>query len=170
MLLNKYTISLCIILAMAVFLSYIASDYIKYDSIVNIVSVLQNISSIVFAIVGVWVAYLYPKLITEIINNKEDDFFDSKSETKKMESLIITIIISALVLIGVIVFYLLVLFMKGSQFYINNLEVIKISGVSFVFMMVIMQIFCIISVIINNVSFVNKLYKLLNDKELDNKL
>lgn len=155
---------------MAVFLSYIASDYIKYDSIVNIVSVLQNISSIVFAIVGVWVAYLYPKLITEIINNKEDDFFDSKSETKKMESLIITIIISALVLIGVIVFYLLVLFMKGSQFYINNLEVIKISGVSFVFMMVIMQIFCIISVIINNVSFVNKLYKLLNDKELDNKL
>lgn len=170
MLLNKYTISLCFILAIAVFLSYITNNYIKYDSIVNIVSVLQNISSIVFAIVGVWVAYLYPKLITEIINNKEDDFFDSKSETKKMESLIITIIISALVLIGVIVFYLLVLFIKGSQFYINNLEAIKISGVSFVFMMVIMQIFCIISVIINNVSFINKLYKLLNDKELDNKL
>ncbi len=151
-------------------MSYFLAENITYNNVTNIMSVLQNVSSIIFAIVGVWVGYLYPKLITEIINNRENDFFDSKTETKKMESLITTIALSAIVLIGVLVFYLLVLFIKGSSFYIDNFNFFKMLGVMYTFILVCIQIYCIFSVILSNVSFVNKLYKLLNDKKMDSRL
>ncbi|MBP6122568.1 MAG: hypothetical protein KA516_09365 [Providencia sp.] len=151
-------------------MSYFLAGNITYNNVTNIMSVLQNVSSIIFAIVGVWVGYLYPKLITEIINNRENDFFDSKTETKKMESLITTIALSAIVLIGVLVFYLLVLFIKGSDFYLDNLNFFKMLGVTYAFILVCIQIYCIFSVILSNVSFVNKLYKLLNDKKMDSRL
>lgn len=169
--LSKKTLWLLVLLVLMVaVMSYFLAGNITYTNVTNIMSVLQNVSSIIFAIVGVWVGYLYPKLITEIINNKEDDFFDSKTETKKMESLITTIALSAIVLIGVLVFYLLVLFIKGSVFYLTYLSFFKMLGVTYAFILVCIQIYCIFSVILSNVSFVNKLYKLLNDKKMDSRL
>ncbi len=163
------------IVAVTIFLvvGYVGAFYllrnVSYSDVVNIMSTLQNISTITFAIVGVWVAYLYPKIITEIISSS-DDFLDSEDETRKIESLIITIIISAIVLVCVVTFYLIVLMFKNSVFYIDNMSWIKPAGIVFIITLVVMQIFCIISVILNNVSFVNKLYRLLRDTKMDRNL
>ncbi|EMA4781338.1 hypothetical protein U3C50_001042 [Providencia rettgeri] len=151
-------------------LAFIAKSHVKYVDITNVISVLQNISAIVFAITGVWIAYLYPNAIAGLTKNEKIDFFASKNEAKKVESLVLVIIVSALVLVLIGVFYLVSIPVKGTSFYIEYLDYIKLVGTFYVFTLLYIEIICILMIVANSISFVNGLYRFLTDKELDDKL
>lgn len=165
----KWLVHIVMILIMFA-LAFMAKSHVKYMDITSVIAVLQNISAIVFAITGVWIAYLYPNAIAGLTKNEKIDFFASKNEAKKVESLVLVIIISALVLVFIALFYLISLPLKGTSFYIENHELIKLFGTFYVFTLLYIEIICILMIVANSISFVNGLYKFLADKELDEKL
>ncbi|MFS4413456.1 hypothetical protein [Providencia sp. T47] len=151
-------------------LAFVACPHIKYLDITNIIAVLQNISAIVFAITGVWIAYLYPNAIAGLTKNEKIDFFASKSDARKVESLVLIIIISALVLVGIAVFYLTSTTIKGTLLYDEHQSIIKLIGTFYIFSLLYIEIICILMIVLNSISFMNGLYRFLADKELDEKL
>ncbi|RAW92164.1 MULTISPECIES: hypothetical protein [unclassified Photorhabdus] len=163
-------LSQILLIAVCVLLAYVVCSHVKYSNVTDIISVLQNISAIVFAISGVWIGYLYPNAIAGLMKNEKIDFFASKNEAKKVEGMILIIIISAFVLVGIALFYLMVILLKGSEFYRENYFIIKLSGLSFILYMIFMQIRCVFLMIRKNISFINKLHRFLNEKELNSKL
>lgn len=165
----QWLIHITMILMMFI-LAFMARTHVKYIDITNVIAVLQNISAIVFAITGVWIAYLYPNAIAGLTKNEKIDFFASKNEAKKVESLVLVIIISALVLVLIGIFYLVSLPVRGTSFYVENYEYLKLLGIFYIFTLLYIEIICILMVVANSISFVNSLHKFLIDKELDDKL
>ncbi|WP_139292521.1 hypothetical protein [Xenorhabdus thuongxuanensis] len=147
-----------------------ALSHVRYSNVTDAISVLQNISAVVFAIGGVWIGYLYPNAIAGLMKSEKVDFFASENDAKRVEGMVFIIIVSALVLVGITLFYLMVILLKGSEFYRENYLSIKLLGLSFVLYLIFTQILCIFLVILKNISFINRLHKFLNEKELDSKL
>ncbi len=146
------------------------SESVKYSYVVDLLGILQNTSAMIFAIAGIWLAYLYPNAIAGLMKSEKVDFLASKSEAKRIEGMILIIIMSATVLIFIIAFYAFNAVLRGTDFYANNRHLIK--GVSCVYILSILltQLSCVIVLIWRNVSFINRLYTVINEKELEEKL
>ncbi|QTL40999.1 hypothetical protein HGO23_06580 [Xenorhabdus budapestensis] len=163
-------LSQLLLMAICALLAYMALSHVRYSNVTDAISVLQNISAVVFAIGGVWIGYLYPNAIAGLMKSEKVDFFTSKNDAKRVEGMIFIIIVSALVLVGITLFYLMVILLKDSGFYREHYFLIKFLGLSFVLYLIFTQILCIFLVILKNISFINRLHNFLNEKELDNKL
>lgn len=157
-------------LSVAIVLGFFCSEPVRYQSVVDLLGGLQNASAMIFAIAGIWLAYLYPNAIAGLIKNEKVDFFTSKQDAKRIEGIVYIIIMSALVLLGVIAFYFISALVKNTHFYSDNKYLLKSVGVSFVSYLIILQAKCVILLILRNVSFINRLFAVINDKELDGKL
>ncbi|CQR03824.1 TPA: hypothetical protein U5D73_000081 [Yersinia enterocolitica] len=159
-----------ILIASVLALGYFMSSYVKYSSVTDILSGLQNASAMIFAIAGIWLAYLYPNAIAGLVKNEKVDFFASKSDAKRVESMVFIIVTSAFVLVAVITFYVLSAVIKNTDFYVQNRTIMKTIGLGYVLYLYMVQIYCVLMVIARNLSFVSRLHSILNDKELDEKL
>lgn len=146
------------------------ADNVKYSYLVDLMGVLQNTSAMIFAIAGIWLAYLYPNAIAGLMKSEKVDFLASKNEAKRIEGMILIIIMSASVLILIIAFYAFNAVFRGTEFYVNNKYIIKGLGCSYVIGIVLLQVYCVIVLISRNVSFINRLYTVINGKELEEKL
>jgi hypothetical protein len=146
------------------------ADNVKYSYLVDLMGVLQNTSAMIFAIAGIWLAYLYPNAIAGLMKSEKVDFLASKNEAKRIEGMILIIIMSASVLILIIAFYAFNAVFRGTEFYVNNKYIIKGLGCSYVIGIVLLQVYCVIVLISRNVSFINRLYTVINEKELEEKL
>ncbi|CAI1137615.1 hypothetical protein [Serratia proteamaculans] len=166
----KFILIQVVIVSITTVIGYFIKDIIKYSSITEILSGLQNASAMVFAIAGIWLAYLYPNAIAGLIKNEKVDFFASRNDAKRVESMVFIIVASALVLIGVISFYVVNAIFKGSDFYLNNKYWLKSMGVGYVLYLYVIQVFCVLMVVFRNISFVSRLHAIINDRELDDNL
>lgn len=158
------------ILVVAIVLGFLCSESVKYQSIVELLGGLQNASAMIFTIAGIWLAYLYPNAIAGLIKNEKVDFFTSKQDAKRIEGIVYIIIMSALVLLGIIAFYFTSAFVKNTHVYSENRYFIKSSAVTYLTCLIMIQAKCVILMILRNVSFINRLFAVINDKELDDKL
>lgn len=158
------------ILAVAVSIGFSCSKFVKYQSVVDLLGGLQNASAMIFAIAGIWLAYLYPNAIAGLIKNEKVDFFTSKQDAKRIEGIVYIIIMSALVLLGVIAFYYTSALFKYTPLYSENRVFIKSIAIAYVTYLIAVQAKCVILLILRNVSFINRLFAVINDKELEDKL
>ncbi|PWC10999.1 hypothetical protein [Brenneria corticis] len=165
----KFIISV-IIFAILVSGGYCLSENVTYSYLTDLLSVLQNTSAMIFAIAGIWLAYLYPNAIAGLMKSEKVDFLASKNEAKRIEGMIFIIILSAFVLVLVILFYTFNAILRGSDLYYHNKDVIKGLGVSYVAGILYVQLYCVTELIRRNVSFINRLYSVINEKELEEKL
>ncbi len=149
---------------------YYFSSSIKYSYITDLLGVLQNTSAMIFAIAGIWLAYLYPNAIAGLMKSEKVDFIASRNEAKRIEGMIFIIILSALVLVLVIIFYSMNAIIRNTSFFANYKGFIKGLGVSYVAGILYIQLHCVIALIRRNISFINRLYSVINDKELEKKL
>jgi len=67
---KKYLFVLIVSLILTILLRKISLS-IDYESYKDILSTLLNISSIVFAIIGAWIAIIYPKAIGKVFNKSD---------------------------------------------------------------------------------------------------
>ncbi len=146
------------------------SESVKYSYIVDLLGVLQNTSAMIFAIAGIWLAYLYPNAIAGLMKSEKVDFLASKNEAKRIEGMILIIIMSAAVLIFIIAFYAFNAVLRGTDLYANNRLFIKGISCSYILAVLLIQLSCVIVLIRRNITFINRLYAVINEKELEDKL
>ncbi|EMP4202284.1 hypothetical protein [Klebsiella variicola] len=137
--------------------SYWLKDKVSYNDIKDILGVLQNISAAIFTIVGLWIGFLYPNAIASIVND-DVDYIKNTKDAPRIEKLIYVVITSAVVMLSILFVYLFKSIWSGLSSSIVHTGFIKMIGVTFVYFMCWLQVKCVFSVILSNVSFANNLH------------
>ncbi|MDU6388618.1 MAG: hypothetical protein E6562_08510 [Pantoea sp.] len=138
-------------------LSYYAFERFSYSDAKDVLGALINISASVFTIVGLWVGFLYPNAMSSIV--KDDiSYIKNEKDSPRIERLVYTIITSALVMAGILIFFLLKATITATPLYKAHLEGLRFWGTFTVFYLSWMQLKCIFSVVASNLHFVNHLH------------
>lgn len=154
-----------IALVIIAILIYFLKDSLRFGDIKDVVGTLQNISAAIFTIVGLWVGFLYPNAIQGIVSDNID-YIKNTKDVPRIERLIYVIIVSALVMLGTLVFYIVKALIGNSNIYNEFKWFIKYIALVFVFSLCWLQSRCIFSVIISNFRFANNLYSRINESKL----
>lgn len=146
--------------------SYFSAKFFSYDDARDILGVLINISASIFTIVGLWVGFLYPNAMNSIV--KDDvSYIRNEHDSPRIEKLVYTIITSAFVMGGILIFFLSKSIIHTFPFYHESKFLFKILGVSFVYFISWMQLKCVLSLILSNLHFVNHLHGRLAKAKLE---
>ena len=106
-------------IAPAAVLTYVLRDsltVLKYDAYKDTLSALLNVSSIIFAIIGAWIAIIYPRAIgraftSKSINNPE--IKEAEGDASYLGELVEIVMVSAVVLMAVLSIQFSVPIVKG---------------------------------------------------------
>ena len=150
----KWNLLILSIIAVA---SYWLKDTVNYNDIKDILGVLQNISAAIFTIVGLWIGFLYPNAIASIVND-DIDYIKNTKDAPRIEKLIYVVITSAIVMLSILFVYLFKSITSGLSGIASYFDIIKMAGITFVYFMCWLQVKCVFSVILSNISFANNLH------------
>ena len=138
-------------------ISYFSFKSFSYNDAKDILGVLINISASIFTIVGLWVGFLYPNAMNSIV--KDDvSYIKNEHDSPRIEKLVYTIITSALVMAGILVFFLFKSMIHPLTVYNDHKELFKVVGIFFIYFISWMQLKCVMSLILSNLHFVNHLH------------
>ncbi|ELS3450674.1 hypothetical protein ACVV7M_002567 [Vibrio vulnificus] len=166
----KKTLALNSLILLALFYgTYKYSATINYTDIKDLMDILKNASAMIFTIVGIWLAYIYPNAITALVKPESISLIAGRKDAKRIEMLVGIIISSAIVIVGIILFFILKVLLSPTPFYASNVEWIKPLAIAFVFMLTYLQVVSIVKVVWSNILFINDLHGRLNQQELENK-
>lgn len=157
---NFVAVVLCCII------SYFSFKSFSYNDAKDILGVLLNISAPIFTIVGLWVGFLYPNAMNSIV--KDDvSYIKNEHDSPRIEKLVYTIITSALVMAGILIFFLIKAIFYSLPVYHSYKGFFKFVGIFFIYFMSWMQLKCVISLIFSNLHFVNHLHGRLAKAKLE---
>lgn len=145
-------------------------DY-RYTDFQQSVSILIAVSTMVFTIMGIWIALLYPNAMKRIVDpskNSAKDFSESLEETKRLEAIVGSVLKSVIALLGIMLIYLFKLLLANTAFYYNYLIIIKNAALSSLILLSWLQIEAIFHVGHANFSFLNDLHKKREEREAEN--
>ncbi|WP_417534197.1 hypothetical protein [Marinobacterium stanieri] len=144
---------------------YIPSG-IVYSDFEPVIDGLQDISVMVFTIMGIWVAFLYPSAMQAVTDPDKVAVIDSGENTTRLEDLITAILISAFVLLALLCFTYGHMLIKGTDFYKNESARVISFSVSYITYLCLVQSKAVFSVIVSNIRFINKLHSHRNEQLL----
>ncbi len=148
---------------------YLEMDY-EYSDLKDYLTALLTASTMVFTIMGIWIAFLYPNALSRLVNPstiENADFSETLTETKRLEGLVGSVLISAFVVTAIMVLYLLkvvfgvLLINEGYVFHAKYLTL------AFVIILGLLQIQSVFYVIYSNIMFINDLHSKREDREAD---
>lgn len=131
---------------------------------------LLTISGMVFTIMGIWVAFVYPNAIFKLNSPQKietADFSETQRDTRRLEAIVGSIMESGAVAIGVALIHLSKLILSETKLYLNNSEIALSAGIGFTLLLTLIQCSAIVSVIYSNYSFINELHKRREKREED---
>lgn len=135
---------------------------LSYNDYKDTLGALLNISSIIFAIIGAWIAIVYPRAIARIINkknsphNNQSESNASHRDANYLSELVEIVMVSALVLMAVLLIQFFAPILKGLivNTYIPFVKYFNFGCISF---LTIAQFTAIFRVILVNYFFLNEL-------------
>jgi hypothetical protein len=163
-------VSYCLLFISTIFLYFKFDINISYIDFKDFLLVLLNVSGMVFTLMGIWIAFLYPNALKRIINPlviENVDFSESLHETKRLESIVASVLKSAMVVVSIVLIFLTKLLISNMTFYINNQIIFESTAVSFALIITFLQLESVFHVIKSNVMFINDLHVKREDKEAD---
>lgn len=162
------TVSVAIYFATARWLhGYQYADYKDY------LTLLSGISGMVFTIMGIWIAFLYPNAMSRIVNPGKlvaKDFSESKSDAKRLESIVGAVMSSAIVMIGVLFVTMAKMFIQMAPFYSEYRNDFKSAALAFLFLITLIQLESVINVVVSNIMFINDLHFKRQTRQSDEEL
>lgn len=144
-----------------------------YTDFANYCTLLVSVSGMVFTIMGIWIAFLYPNALQRIVNPKTIeavDFTEQLEDTRRLEAIVGSVLKSSFVMITLIVLYLAKLVFFKSNLYLESQEVIKNTSLALIIAISYMQIEAVISVILANVMFINDLHNKREQRDIDDQV
>jgi hypothetical protein len=165
----KILISHVILACIIALVSWLYKDDLTYSDISPVVSVLQNASAMIFTIMGIWIAYIYPQAMRKVIQPSSSAIFPDEDK-KRVQLLVGVVVISAVTLAILLIGISIKPFLVNSSFYLKTPELFSFVGLSVLLCLVYAQLFCIYSVIASNINFITDLANKENAQKLNNKL
>ncbi|MCO7223148.1 hypothetical protein [Pleionea sp. CnH1-48] len=150
--------------------NYKLSYNYSYSSLKDYLSALLSISSMVFTLMGIWIAFLYPNALVRISNPKKIehvDFSESLEETKRLEGLVGSVIKSALVVLAIMIIFFLKALYPIFSLDQDTILVSKSLLISLISILSLLQVESILYVIYSNVLFINDLHHRREEREAD---
>lgn len=123
---------------------------------------LVNASAMVFTIMGIWIAFLYPNALSRLVDPKKvktADFSDTLVETRRLEAIVGSVLKSGIVVLIALSISIGKILFSTTGFYIANYAVIKLAVLALVVTMTYVQAEAIIRVLLSNVMFLNDLHR-----------
>lgn len=160
-------IALFITLTIAIYYFEIDYSFGDYDAYAT---VLIGVSGMVFTIMGIWIAFIYPNALQRIVNPKKlevADFSEGLEDTHRLEAIVGSVLKSAMVIIFLMMLLLLKLVFTKSGFYALNIVVIKALLLSVIIVLSYVQIEAVYQVIKANISFIEDLHNKREQREID---
>ena len=148
---------------------YLEINY-SFDELKDYLNVLLAASGMVFTIMGIWIAFLYPNALQRLVNPQKienADFSSTLSETKRLESLVGSVLKSAFVVIAIMLVFIGKILFGRLSFVALNLDTIKAITISFVVFVTYLQLEAFFHVMYSNVLFISDLHKKREDREAD---
>lgn len=128
---------------------------IPYSDLKGYAAVITGTSGALFTIMGIWVAFLYPA-INESLKSPNvipADFSANGEETKRLKTVVVVIVISAIVLISSL-FLFLISSVLDHEINTTIARVVNRCVTSFAFIMTLCLVFCIYKVILVSLALV----------------
>lgn len=167
---TKFVIYIVIWASAAYLLTLNKVNY-SYESLDSYLTVLLAASSMVFTIMGIWIAFVYPNALKKLTNPDSiltGDFDEGLGQTRRLEYLVSTVMKSAIVVTAILTCYLVMVILPHIDFYSSHKLIIKSIGLGFVIVLGVVQLECIINVVFSNILFINELHHKKEKRELDN--
>jgi hypothetical protein len=165
---NKALVWHVILACVIALVSYLFAGDITYDDISPIVGILQNGSAMIFTIMGIWIAYIYPQAMRKVIQPSTSAIFP-KEDKERVQLLVGVVIISALILAVLLIGITIKPFLIKSSLYLLSPKLFSFLGLFVLFSLVYAQLFCIYSVIASNINFITDLANKENEAKLNKK-
>lgn len=145
----------------------------SYADLKGYADALLNASSMIFTLMGIWIAFLYPNALSRLTNPAKiatADFSETLDETRRLEAIVLAVLKSGLVVIGVLAIALLKLLLSNLPFFVANIETIKAICLTAVSALSLLQVEAIFGVIYANFMFLHDLHNKREDRQLDQDL
>lgn len=129
----------------------------SFEDYKDMLNTLVSISSIIFAIIGAWIAIVYPKAIESIVGNQLNflSLSESDSNADYLADLVEILMVSAVVLISVLFFQFLSPILKILFSGFEYKVFVKFFGFVFLSTLTFLQIYSIFRVVCANYFFLN---------------
>lgn len=155
------------IFVMAVFslaigiLSYSFKLDISYTDYKDYCTILLAVSGMVFTIMGIWIAFVYPNAIKRLQDPdkiKIADFTKTLEDTRRLESIVGSVLESATVATGITLVFFAKLMLSGTSIYKGSHLIFESSGIAFIVFLTLVQSSAIFGVIWSNYLFIADLH------------
>ncbi|SEJ50503.1 hypothetical protein [Pseudomonas sp. NFR16] len=133
----------------------------SYSDFKDYCNILLSISGMVFTIMGIWIAFVYPNAIKRLQDPdkiKIADFTATMQDTRRLESIVGSIMESGSVALCITLIYLCKLLVSGIPAYIEYREVAKAASLGVIIFLTLVQCSAIFSVIYANYLFIGDLH------------
>lgn len=157
------------ILIISITLSYFYREDITFSDIEPIVSILQNTSSMIFTIMGIWIAYIYPNAILRITQPSKIEAVFPLEDEKRVKLLVGIVVLSALILSTLVVGSIAKPFITKSTMFLEHPEIIKSISLFILLWLSYAQLFCLYIVIASSVNFIIDLKNKHHTSEINKK-
>lgn len=137
-----------------------------YNDVKDIFGVLISISAAIFTIVGLWVGFLYPTAMSSIVND-DISYIKNEKDSPRVEKLVYIIIISASIMIGILLLFLIRALFHNLPLYKSHVYIFRYVGMAYIYFLAWMQVRCVLSLIATNLHFVNQLHGRLNKARME---
>lgn len=142
-------------------------DY-SYHDLKDYLAMLTAVSGMVFTIMGIWIAFIYPNALSRLVNPERvavADFSDTLDDTRRLEQIVAAVLQSAFVMIVSLLLILTKTFAHAWLANTSYLAVAKASSVGIVITITLIQFEAVFWVVVSNVMFINELHRKRQDRK-----
>lgn len=141
---------------------------VSYADFKDYSNALLAISGMVFTIMGIWIAFLYPNALLRLTDTSKvetADFSEAYRDTRRLESIVASIIISASVAMAISLLMLVKMIFSGTAIYLEHINIIKSGAIAIAIFLSFYQYYSVLRVIYANYMFVSDLHIKREDAE-----
>ncbi|XLX39972.1 hypothetical protein ACK25U_19885 [Ectopseudomonas mendocina] len=143
----------------------------SYSDFKDYSNTLLAISGMVFTIMGIWIAFVYPNAIRRLQDPgkiKIADFSSTMQDTRRLESIVGSIMESGFVAMCIALTYLIKLIISGLPIYEAGYYAIKSTALGLIVFLTLIQSSAVFSVIYANYLFLSDLHSKREVQEINN--
>lgn len=141
--------------------AYIFEVSFSYADLKDYCNTLFALSGLIFTIMGIWIAFVYPNAIKRLQDPDKiimADFTATMNDTRRLESIVGAVMESGFVALSITIFYLIKMILSGLPFYEGLSGVFKYGSLTFIFFLTFIQFSSVFSVIHANYLFIDELH------------
>jgi len=148
----------------AIVMGYSFGEAVTYNTQSGLLDALRDTSSIIMAVLGIWIAVIYPNLLPKLLNDESVTF--EKPQLERVRSLILPMVTAAIVICVTLALPSLVLVIKQVPSLMQHVPIMRRFSFALLCFLSWTQIYAVLQALIPAVLALNKAEQSLQQSEL----